>query len=191
MAKEETSAKKPGRPRDPAVEAIIFTAARSLLAEVGYDAVSMEAVAATAGVGKQTLYRRWPNKAALLVDACLVDATERVADPATGNLEGDIKQFLGGTFAALETTGPGLRFLMSQAGLDPSFRERFDADFVSHRRAALREIILRHVKARRQVGAVIDMIYGAMWYRLLLGHGPLDARFAGDLAAAAARALAA
>ncbi len=191
MAKEETSAKKPGRPRDPAVEAIVFTAARSLLVEVGYDAVSMEAVAATAGVGKQTLYRRWPNKAALLVDACLVDATERVTDPATGNLEGDIKQFLGGTFAALETTGPGLRFLMSQAGLDPSFRDRFDADFVSHRRAALREIILRHVKARRQVGAVIDMVYGAMWYRLLLGHGPLDARFAGDLAAAAARALAA
>jgi AcrR family transcriptional regulator len=191
MAKEETSAKKPGRPRDPAVEAAVFAAARSLLGEVGYDAVSMEAVAAAAGVGKQTLYRRWPNKAALLVDACLVDAIERVADPATGNLEGDIEQFLGGTFAALETTGPGLRFLMSQAGLDPSFRERFDADFASRRRAALREIICRHVKARRQVGPVIDMIYGAMWYRLFLGHGPLDARFARDLAAAAARALAA
>lgn len=190
MVKEEASAKKPGRPRNPAVETAVFAAARSLLAEVGYDAVTMEAIAAVAGVGKQTLYRRWPNKAALLVEACLVDAAERVADPATGHLEGDIAQFLDDTFAALETTGPGLRFLMSQAGLDPSFRERFDSDFASRRRAALREIILRHVKAHPEVGPMIDMIYGAMWYRLLLGHGPLDARFARDLAAVAARALA-
>lgn len=191
MAGEKSSSNKPGRPRDPAVEASVFQAARALLGEVGYDAVSMEAVAAAAGVGKQTLYRRWPNKAALLVDSCLADATERVADPATGDIEGDIARFLGDTFAALESTGPGLRFLMSQAGLDPSFRERFDADFLSVRRSVLRRIVLRHAKAGRELKTAIDMIYGAMWYRLLAGHGPLDARFARELASAAARILAA
>jgi len=66
---ELSAARAPGRPRDPQVDQAILTATLELLGEDGFDGLSIEAVAARAGVGKTTVYRRWPSKIPLVVDA--------------------------------------------------------------------------------------------------------------------------
>jgi AcrR family transcriptional regulator len=80
-----------GRPRDPERDAAIFDAALSLVAEVGYDRMSIDAVAARAGVSKPTIYRRCPEgKAQLVVQAVLARHDEKPPMPDTGSLRGDL-----------------------------------------------------------------------------------------------------
>lgn len=80
---------KPGRPRSPQAHQAILDAALELLAEVGFQTMSIEQVAARAGVGKTTIYRRWPSKEALVADAIhSIQADMPVLD--TGNLRGDL-----------------------------------------------------------------------------------------------------
>src|SRR5438552_7396577 len=83
-----------GRPRDPAVDEAILTAAVDLLAEVGYARLTMEQVAARAGVGKASLYLRWPNKVALVAEAIQHRAAVIPALPDTGSLPADMRAFL-------------------------------------------------------------------------------------------------
>ncbi|WP_234346660.1 TetR/AcrR family transcriptional regulator [Cellulomonas timonensis] len=82
-----------GRPRDHTRDAVILEAALDVLAEHGYDAMTIEMVAAAAKAGKATLYRRWPSKAHLVVDAVgtLANLTPDLAQlPDTGTLRGDL-----------------------------------------------------------------------------------------------------
>lgn len=78
-----------GRRRDPARDAAILTATRELLVEIGYAAVSIDAVAARANVGKPTIYRRYPNKAALVFEA-VFGKSKAIPDPDTGSLVSDL-----------------------------------------------------------------------------------------------------
>jgi AcrR family transcriptional regulator len=80
-----------GRPRDPAVDTAILSATRELLVEVGYAGLSIDAVAARAEVGKPTIYRRYPNKAALVFEA-VFGRTKAKADPDTGSLAADLRE---------------------------------------------------------------------------------------------------
>lgn len=76
---------------------------------------------------------------------------------------------------------------MAQAQLDPDLAPKFSA-FIAERRSVLRGVMLRHVPADRgdDIEAAVDMMFGAMWYRMLVGHAPLDATFARTLARLAA-----
>ena len=78
-----------GRPRDPGVEDAALGAARSLLIESGFAGCTIAAVAERAGVGKGTIYLRWPDKESLVV-AALAESWEPMADPATDSLRGDL-----------------------------------------------------------------------------------------------------
>ncbi|MGV0811552.1 TetR/AcrR family transcriptional regulator [Mycolicibacterium boenickei] len=81
----------PGRPRDPAKDAAVLTAARELLVEAGYQGTTVLAVARRAGVGAPTIYRRWPTKEALVEDAAFGHA-EAIPIPApTGDLRADLR----------------------------------------------------------------------------------------------------
>ena len=83
-----------GRPRDPSRDGVIRAAILRLLADVGYGALTMDAVAAEAGVGKATIYRRWRTKQDLVVDT-ISDLNREVASPAdTGSLEGDLRAMM-------------------------------------------------------------------------------------------------
>src|SRR6476469_6327057 len=73
--KKGVAAKAPGRPRDEAVTASVMRAALEVADEAGFDALSVEGVAARAGVGKTTIYRRWANVWAVVMDAVLADVT--------------------------------------------------------------------------------------------------------------------
>lgn len=174
-----------GRPRDEGLGDAILAATLDLVTQHGYDRVTTEMIARTAGVGKQTIYRRWPGKADLVLEAFTGLAREKIDDVLPrGPLARRLTAFLRLTFEALQQTGPAIRSLMATAQSDPEFRELFKARFIEPRRQALRGVLLddgRQIPAAN-VDAAVIALFGALWYRLLLDE-PLDSAFARRLVA--------
>lgn len=171
-----------GRPRDEAAHAAILEAARGIVAEAGYGAVTIEAIAARAGVGKQTIYRRWPSKGAVLLDA-LLDRGRALPPPDSGNPRRDLEDYL--TLVVEEIAaraGPSLKGLMAEAQGDAAFAAQFRERFILARRAPLIGLLQRAGVAAAELDFAADLVFGPIWYRLLVGHAPLDAAFASALA---------
>jgi AcrR family transcriptional regulator len=185
----ETERRPAGRKRSVAARAAILDAALSLLHERAYAEVSCDSIATEAGVGKQTIYRWWNHKADVVLDA-LSEHARAVTAPETGSLEGDVRAFFEVTFRLVRGprgTGPVLKGLMAEAQLDAAFAPRFAA-FIETRRSALHAVLARHpVEDERELPTLVDMLFGAFWYRLLLGHAPLTSSVAATLAKLAAR----
>jgi AcrR family transcriptional regulator len=139
-----------------------------------YAALTVEGIAARAGAGKQTIYRWWPSKADVVLEAMLEEVASAIAAPDKGSLPDDLVAFLSETFQQ-RAQRPVLLGLMAQALLDPGFAQAFRDRFLFSRRAALREILER-AAARGEIAAevdpelLIDVVYGVLWYRLLLVH---------------------
>jgi AcrR family transcriptional regulator len=176
-----------GRPRDEAAGPAILAAARELVVAHGYEAVTTQAIAEAAGVGKQTIYRRWPTKAELVLEAFLAHAHSSVDVASQERLESALRSFLTRTFHALDVTGPAVRSLMAQAQTDEGFRQTFRTRFIAPRREALARAI-EEASAREgvetspgDVDAAVIALFGAVWYRLLLGE-PFDTGLAARLA---------
>jgi AcrR family transcriptional regulator len=171
----------------------ILDAALALTRERGYRALTADALAQCAGVGKQTIYRWWRSLNEVILDA-LRDHAKTIPSPQTGTLAGDLSAFLRASFRLLQggsdPTGQILKGLMAEAQLDAVFARSF-AEFVGARRGELRSIVLRHLPVSRndEIEATVDMLFGAMWYRLLVEHAKLDEPFARRLATLAARGL--
>jgi AcrR family transcriptional regulator len=168
-----------------------------LLEAEGYGALTIEGVARQAGVGKQTIYRWWKCKAELVLEAYANHAASKTPVPDRGTVRGDLEAFLGAGFKRLtDISGPIMRGLMADAVHDEEFREVLMTAFLGKRRDALKEILRRGVaRGELEPGADLDLacdlILGPMWYRLLLQHGKLDAKFARQLAGAVHTVLAA
>jgi AcrR family transcriptional regulator len=185
-----------GRPRSEEARHAIHAAALRLVAGGGYGALTMDALAAEAGVGKQTLYRWWPSRAAIMLEVIRELATMHIPEPDTGSLRRDLKQFLALTFRVQgqePAVLPLLRGLMADAQLDPSFLTELRAGLLEPRRAALRAVFVRakkrgELRPRCDVELCIDLAFGVLWYRVLVGHAPLDDGAAAKLADAVARA---
>jgi AcrR family transcriptional regulator len=112
----------PGRRRSEQSHRAILESALFILVEQGYRALTIEGVAKRAGVSKQTIYRWWSSKAAIVLEALTIDAQERLPVPNTGTVRGDLKVLLSGAFRELaQRTGPIVRGLMAEAQLDPEF----------------------------------------------------------------------
>lgn len=177
------AALRPGRPRSAATREAILQAVAALLAEGGYAAVSIEAVAQRAGVGKQSIYRWWPGKADLVLEH-LIDYVQALRLPDRGTLAEDLKELLTWSFRNLSGgLGPIMGALMAEAQVDRRFGQAFYDQLIAGRRQALRSLLARgqqrrELSADADLDAMVDMIYGAMWYRLLLGHDKLNADFA-------------
>ena len=169
------------------------------LRERGYRALTTDSIAAAAGVGKQTIYRWWSSKADVVLEA-LTEHARAVTAPDGASLEEDVATFFRATFKLARGsrgTGLVLKALMAEAQLDGAFAERFRA-FIETRRSALRAVLARHVasgakgdgsKVEVQLDAMVDMLFGAFWYRLLLDHAPLDSAFADTLGSLAENGL--
>jgi AcrR family transcriptional regulator len=193
---DEETPRKVGRPRNEAARQKILGAALALVREQGLSALTIEGIAARAGVGKQTIYRWWASRADILLEALREHASAEVPDPQTGSLRGDLDAFLATTFVLARdrrVIGPVLRGLMAEAQSDEGLRARFREHFIEARRAALRRVFERAIasgEARSdfEPDVGVDVVFGAMWYRLLVGHLPLDRVFAASLAEAATRA---
>jgi AcrR family transcriptional regulator len=185
--------RRPGRPRSETARKAILGAAISELKERGYAALTVEGIAARAGVGKQTIYRWWPSKADVVLTALLDLSETTVAVPDEGSLPADLMGFLAETFRQ-RGQRPVLVGLMAQALLDPVFAAAFRERFLFRRRAVLREILDR-AAARGEIAPeldqelLIDVVYGVLWYRLLLDHAPLDEEAGRHLADLVVRAV--
>ena len=173
-----------GKRRSEQSHRAILESALAILSEQGYGALTIEGVAARAGVGKQTIYRWWPSKAAVVLEALTADTQERLPVPDTGSVKGDLEVLLSDSFRELaQRSGPIVRGLMAEAQFDPEFGRAFREEFIARRREVLLEV-LRRGQRRGEISDVadleliVDLIYGPMWYRLLNQHAPLNEDFA-------------
>jgi AcrR family transcriptional regulator len=177
--------RKPGRPRSEQTRDAILDAALAELEQRGYAALTIEGIAARAGAGKQTIYRWWPSKADVVLDAMMELAARRIKIPDKGSLEADLLSFLTDSFRQRQLR-PVLVALMAQAQLDPGFATAFRERFLFARRAALRTV-LAAARDRGEIGPevdlelFIDVVFGVLWYRLLVDHAPVDAKAACQL----------
>jgi AcrR family transcriptional regulator len=186
--------RRPGRPRSEAARLAILRATHDELSDRGYAGLTMEGIAARAGVGKQTIYRWWRSKAEVALDALLNVASENIPIPDEGTLEADLEDFLRRTFGMQEAVRPMLMGVLAQSLLDPEFADAFRDRFLAGRRAALRTMLDRavsrgEISAEADLGLLQDVVYGVLWYRLLFRHAPLDDRAARDIASLIVRSV--
>ncbi|HET7488367.1 MAG TPA: TetR/AcrR family transcriptional regulator [Acidimicrobiales bacterium] len=168
----------PERARSPRARAAL-DAALALVAEVGFANVTVDGIAARAGVGKATIYRYWPSKAALVVEA--LEALPRAARrPSSGDLRADLVVVLDALAQAVHTGSAGriLPSLVDAAERDPELAGLF-ARFVAQRRRCT----LDHLEAAAAAGTLpagcdvelaADLLTGPLFYRRLLSRAPVD-----------------
>ena len=168
----------------------IMAAAQELLREKGYMDVTIEAIAARAGAGKQTIYRWWSGKAALYLDLYQELIPPSLLDVNKGSVRADLEALLTQLFARYRDTGidAALCGLIAEMGRDNAHADVMRAQFVQGRRPILTQILERAV-ARGELpkgsnpSFLSDLITGAIWFRLLLGHAPMDQEFIHELTA--------
>lgn len=168
-------------------------AAAELLATGDGALITVAAIAARAGVGKQTIYRWWPSKSAVLLDAMIRRADQVAPAPDSGDLHNDLRIFLRSTFAAAPANRSLLLGVLREALGDAATMERLSA-FAAARRDTLAQILDR-ARSRGQLpecdgpGTVVDQAFGLIWYRMIFAHQPLDEHAADEVAAALAAQL--
>src|SRR5882672_996995 len=131
-----------GRPRDPACDAAILQATLDIFAEHGYGGVSMDGVAARAGVGKATIYRRYASKAELVVEAVRVGACLNDHLPDTGDLRSDLASMLLAMVDRLRSSdGAVLLTFAAERLLHPELAAEFERSVIGEKRAHARGLI--------------------------------------------------
>ncbi|ORA14639.1 TetR/AcrR family transcriptional regulator [Mycobacterium arosiense] len=178
-----------GSRRNEAAERAILNAAADLLTAAGGDVqITVSAIAERAGVGKQTIYRWWPSKSAVLLDAMVRRAQQAAPIPDTGRLDGDLRAFLRSTFSAAAAHRTLLIGALREALGDGATMERLAA-FTAARRDELARMLSRaqsrgEIPPMNRPEIVVDQVFGLLWYRMAFGHQALDEQAADDLAAA-------
>jgi AcrR family transcriptional regulator len=169
-----------GRPRNETTRRALLAAAERLVLMRGYEAVTVAEIAAEAGAGKQTIYRWWPGKAHLVLDALeevgatQVGTADLMPPPAPAT-------FFRRACAAAARAAPALRSVMAAAQSDGTLRKLLVDRLIMHRREALDSVLLAAgiTEARRRETLILSL-YGALWYRLLLDE-PIDDMFADQM----------
>ncbi|MFD0272613.1 TetR/AcrR family transcriptional regulator [Kitasatospora sp. NPDC127111] len=177
----------------------ILDAAAALVAETGFAKLTIEKIAARAGVGKQTIYRWWPSKGAVVFDAFLAaseDAHGSLGLPETDDLAADLRAVLRPT--ADELSDPGFdrtgRALVAEVLNDPAllreYRERLLDPLLGVTRTRLEHAReAGRIAPDADLDLAVELLYGPMYYRWLHGLGPLDHAYADRLVQAVLRAL--
>lgn len=188
-ARRQPDAPDPAR-RSARARSAILAAAAALLEEVGWRGLTVDMIAARAGVGKQTIYRWWPSKASVVLEGVADLTSRRIPEPDTGAMHRDMVALLL-TFAAV-MADPRIRRawagLVAEMQVNPDFARDFRAGFTAGRRAVFRRV-LESGQARGELppGAPLDLLadllIGPVWYRILNDHAPFDADFVQALVA--------
>ena len=177
-----------GRPRSEKARGAILAAAAELLLERGLAAVSMDAVAARAGVSKATIYRWWPTKETLALDALYREWASVPVPEDTGSLRGDLLSLARpwARRAIRRPYGRVIAALLTEAQTDPVFAREYRARFLQPRRDQARAVFRRAIErgeiaADTNVEVALDVVFGPVYHRLLHGHAPIDERFVDDV----------
>ena len=169
-----------GRPRDASRDDALRKATLEVMADVGYRALTMDAVAARARAGKATIYRRWESKLELVIDTCHELVSRNIPQPDTGTVADDLREFLS-TYATLLTgpVGKAAQALVGELPHEPELAEAFRTGFLSSQRRILRRI-LEAGTARGEIrtdaphGIVVELAGAALTHRLMLIGEPAD-----------------
>ncbi|HEY5266163.1 MAG TPA: TetR/AcrR family transcriptional regulator [Acidimicrobiales bacterium] len=187
---DSASRAKKGRPRSEGVEQAILKAAASLLAEQGLRALTIEDVAARAGVGKASIYRRWHSKGTLALEAYVTEFLAAQPPVDTGSLAGDMYASLCAWIHTVKETptGRSLVGLVAEAQFDPDLAIAWRDDVVAkirnqHRLTIERAIARGEIPKDSDVEVLMDLFYGPAYHRLLHGHLPLTEEFAHEVVA--------
>jgi AcrR family transcriptional regulator len=189
-------ANRPGRPRSEEAHQAIITAAVALVREVGYDAVTMDGVAARAGVGKATVYRRWATKEELVAEA-IGGIVRAFSVPDTGTTRGDLLALMRRALAmyADPATGALLSGLVAAMARSAPIAAAVRDGFLATWGDAVWQVLARGVArgdVRRSLDAelALDLLFGPLFHRYLLTGTPLDERLARGVVDVALRGLA-
>ena len=170
----------PGRPRSEHARQAILRSTLSLLQHTGFPELTIEAIAADAGVGKATVYRWWPNKGALVVDAFASSAEHKLHFPDTGSVYQDMSlqmnQFMG---ILRSRRGRIVAALLGAGQSDPELLEAFRERFLRPRRQEAYKTLRRGIErgelpTNLDLDLVLDILYGAIYMRFLIRHDELS-----------------
>ena len=161
------------------LDTAIRSAVLELLASHGPDGVTMEAVAATAHTSKPVLYRRWPDRRALLRDTLINIAATSIPTYDTGSYRGDMLGVLrgwAGLFAG--ESGPLMQSIVMTVGADPELAATFRTDVIGARRAEMNALLARgiergEVRPDVPVEVVRELGQSVLWHRLLVTGDPI------------------
>jgi AcrR family transcriptional regulator len=161
----------------------VLRAVDDLLVEVGFAALTVEGIATRAGVAKQTIYRWWPSKVDILLEALADDLAQHLTPPDRGDLAGDLRTQLRRLATFLTRSDPGavLRALLGQAQHDPALATRLRTGCLADQRA--RDLLpLRRAAARGDLPANLDLdlaldrLIGPVYHRVLVTGAPVTPR---------------
>ena len=181
-----------GRPRSDQARAAILSAALRLAARDGYPAVTILGIAGEAGVGRQTIYRWWPTKAAILLEANTENTLPAISPAPTGDTRSDLRAVLRASFVLAPVVGSVITGLMAESTHDSQFAAELQEQLLVPRRELVRAI-LAGGQASGQIGdgieldLAVDLAWGTMWYRTLSKHAPVNEALADDLTEAIMR----
>jgi AcrR family transcriptional regulator len=181
-AAEGTSA-RPGRPRSVAADEAILAATTELFIELGYDALTVEQVAARAGVAKATIYRRYPSKVDLVIAAARALGDAKGPAPDTGDIRADLLALARAHRRMLTSTDAG-RAIPAMIAARPRDRELAAAHsaFVAERRASSTAVLRRAIDrgelpAATDVELLVDLVVAPLFYRVLVVGARIPDRY--------------
>jgi AcrR family transcriptional regulator len=180
-----------GRPRSEAARRAVLSSALELCHRDGYQELTIKGIAEAAGVGRQTVYRWWPDKQSVLLEALYDLAAHTPAlRPAVTSDDSwtDLERFLVATYdVTSRLTGPAVGGLMADAQGDAALAAELQEVLLGPRRQALRTLLERGVREggmseeRVALDLAVDVVFGVMWYRLMSRHAPVDADLAAEI----------
>jgi AcrR family transcriptional regulator len=176
-----------GRPRDPSRDGVIRAAILRLLADVGYGALTMDAVASEAGVGKATIYRRWRTKQDLVVDTISDLNRAEATPPDTGSVESDLREMMHQMVALISgPTGAATLSLLSTMPHQPALAEAFRNGPLAVWRQSYDDIWERaeqrgEVRAGLSRSIVAESTSALLVQRWLLTGEPVDEAYADEV----------
>jgi AcrR family transcriptional regulator len=166
----------------------VLGAADGLLVEKGFAGVTVEGIAAAAGVAKQTIYRWWKTKTDILLDSFLEDAAEDLTPSDHGDLGRDLRAHLHrlADFLTRSDAGAVFRALLGQAQLDPVFAAVLRARYLDEQRRRDRLPLERAVRrgelpADLDTAIEVDQLVGPIYHRVLVTGDPVDQTFTDQL----------
>ncbi|MFD4545103.1 TetR/AcrR family transcriptional regulator [Streptomyces sp. NPDC058466] len=185
-----------GRPRSEQARGAVLSACTELLRQGGLRATTTDRIAALSGVSKATIYKWWPNKYAVAVEAFLSRMYAESPDPDTGSSFEDFRLAVRGMMRfSASPDGRIFAQLVAEAQNDPAVAAELRERLIAPRRALVRVIWDRGVargELREDVDpeVALDLLFGPTMYRLVAGHAPLDETAADDIVRAALSGLA-
>ena len=177
----------PGRPRSEHARQAILRSTLDLLQKIGFADLTIEAIAADAGVSKATVYRWWPNKGSLVVDAFASSTESKLHFPDTGSVYQDVSLQMRRVIAIFRgPRGKIVSALLGAGQSDPELLEAFRARFLRPRRQeayrTLRRAIERGELPRNlDLDLTLDILYGAIYMRFLIRHDELSANYVNEV----------